>query len=121
MNKVQVKSVIKEWIIRMDKSDSLPENIVALNFGLYEPYGIELIGASNYSDKDDDWACDEDFIPTERNCPELNISKDCAWEDVLANIVDILKELVNELDGLALLSVKHVTTGFCDGDLCVIK
>ncbi|MDF2858168.1 MAG: hypothetical protein K0Q87_4019 [Neobacillus sp.] len=41
----------------------LPKEIKALNTGLFSPYGIELIGAKVYDPEDDDWACEEDFVP----------------------------------------------------------
>lgn len=116
-----VKMIIREWILRINEQEILPKNIVALNFGLYEPYGVELIGSSNYDEEDDDWACEEDFIPEERFCPKLGIEDTCDWEAVLEEIKIILKELVQELKELPLLDVEHITTGFYDGDLVIIK
>lgn len=116
-----VKKIIKEWILRIENDEILPDNIEALNFGLFEPYGIELIGAKEYDAEDDDWACEEDFIPKERQCDELNIDNECNWEIVLNEMQMILKELVDELKELPLLNVNHITTGFCDGDLIVVK
>lgn len=116
-----VKKVIKEWILRINNEEVLPDDIEALNFGLFEPYAIELVGALTYDAEDDDWACEEDFIPNERQCPELNIDYEYDWETVLSEIQIILKELVDELKDLPLLNVKHITTGFCDGDLIVVK
>lgn len=121
MNKEHIKSVIKEWILRMNKNETLPDNIVALNFGLYEPYGIELIGAASYDEEDDDWACEEDFEPIERSCPDLGISNTEEWKTVMEMITNVLKELVLELENLTILSVEHITTGFCDGDLNIVK
>lgn len=119
--KERVKEIIKNWILRINKEETLPKNIVALNFGLFEPYGIELIGSKYYNSEDDDWACEEDFEPIERTCPELNISEDMNWEDVLDMIVDILKELVSELNDIEIFKIKHITTGFSDSELVIIK
>ena len=121
MNKEQVKEIIRAWILRMNESETLPPNITALNFGLNEPYAIELIGAIFYDEEDSDWACEEDFKPTERNCDPLNINEEENWEKVLKTIVVILKELVDELPNVPILKVKHITTGFCDGDLEIVK
>ena len=44
MERDSVKKIVKEWIMRVNDENILPEDIIALNFGLYEPYGIELIG-----------------------------------------------------------------------------
>ncbi|AQR91711.1 hypothetical protein [Clostridium saccharobutylicum] len=121
MERDKVKKIIKEWILRINNEEVLPDNIEALNFGLFEPYGIELIGALIYDAEDDDWACEEDFIPKERECPKLNVDYECDWRNVLNEIHMILKELVDELKELPLFSVKHITTGFCDGDLVVVR
>ncbi|MBU5316356.1 hypothetical protein KQI30_08740 [Clostridium bornimense] len=121
MERDNVKKIIKDWIMRVNDENILPEDITALNFGLYEPYGIELIGSESYDEEDDDWACEEDFIPDERDCPDLNIDDKYDWETVLNEIVIILKELVEELEELPLLNVDHITTGFSDGDLVVVK
>lgn len=117
----KVKETIKNWILEVNKQEFLPKEITALNFGLFEPYGIELIGSKCYDPNDDDWACEEDFEPLQRVCPELNISLNMDWEDVLDMIVKILKELLLELENIEILKVEHITTGFCDGDLVIIK
>ncbi len=119
--KKRVKKIVKNWILEINKEETLSKDITALNFGLFEPYGIELTGSKIYTPEDDDWACEEDFEPAERTCPELNIPEDMDWEDVLEMIVDILKELILELKDLEILQVPHITTGFCDGELIIIK
>ncbi|EGK8183289.1 hypothetical protein IO457_001756 [Campylobacter coli] len=121
MDRKRIKQSIKEWILEINRQEALPKGIVALNFGLFEPYGIELIGAENYDENDDDWACEEDFVPKLRICPALEIPSDLEWESVLELMIDILKELVMELKHIKLLQVPHISTGFCDGDLEIIK
>ena len=121
MDKERVKDIIKEWIQRINEDEILPKDVVALNFGLYESYGIELIGSANYDEEDEDWACEEDFVPMERSCPDLGIDDTYDWESVLKEIETILKELVQELKDLPILKVEHITTGFCDGDLILVK
>ena len=90
-----IKFAVKEWITELNKTEKLPDGIIALNFGLFEPYGIELIGSENYDSSDDDWACDEDFVPSQRSCPNITISKTYGWEMVLEVMAEILKELVS--------------------------
>lgn len=118
---IQLKQKIKEWVISINEEEKLSEEIKALNFGLFEPYGIELIGAIEYNAEDDDWACEEDFVPNQRQCPNVEVSTDIKWEEFLNTIVMILKELIIELDYLDLFKVEHITTGFCDGDLVLIR
>jgi hypothetical protein len=121
MDQERVKDIIKAWIQRMNEAETLPKDVVALNFGLYEPYGIELIGSASYDKEDDDWACEEDFVPMERSYPNLRIDDTYNWESVLKEIETILKDLAHELKDLPILKVEHITTGFSDGDLSVVK
>ena len=118
---LDIKNCIKQWIISINEQEKLPKDIVAINFGLFEPYGIELIGSKQYDAEDDDWACEEDFEPEMRECPNFEIDEELDWEYVLEIITKILKEIVDELSNIEILNVKHITTGFCDGDLVVIK
>ena len=74
VEKDQIKQTIKTWIRTVNHMEILPNEIVALNFGLYEPYGIELTGSTEYDPENDDWACNEDFIPEQRYCPNFEIS-----------------------------------------------
>ena len=56
--------------------ETLPNDIIALNFNLWEAveengqscYTLELTGSKQYDVENDDWACEEDFDPRERNC-----------------------------------------------------
>ncbi len=117
----ELKDLIKDWIIRIDETEELPKGIKALNFGLYEPFGVELIGSKVYNAEDDDWVFREDFVPEERECPDIDITERLAWEYLLKVTVSILKELRIELKDLDLFKVPHITTGFREGALALIK
>lgn len=116
-----LKEILKRWIVNIDKTEELPSDIVALSFNLYEPYGIEMVGSTWFDEKDEDWACDEDFEPTQRSCPDFEISDNLKWEDVLDIVVAILKVLIEELSDLKIFKVKHIAVGFVDGNLTIIK
>ncbi|MCS2894502.1 hypothetical protein NXY11_01280 [Parabacteroides faecis] len=115
------KEIVKQWILSIEKEHSISNEIVALNFGLFEPYGIELIGAKSYDAENADWACEEDFVPKYRFCPPLNISDTKKWDIVLKDMTTLLEELIQELPELQLWQVEHITIGFSDGDLIRIK
>ena len=116
-----LKEIIKRWIVNIDKTEELPSDIVALSFNLYEPYGLEMVGSSWFDEKDEDWACDEDFEPTQRSCPDFEISDNLKWEEVLEIVVVILKDLIKELTDLKLFKVEHIAIGFVDGNLTIVK
>ena len=116
-----LKEIIKRWIVNVDKTEELPSDIVALSFNLYEPYGMEMVGSTWFDEEDEDWACDEDFEPVQRSCPDFEISDNLKWEEVLEIVVAILKDLIGELSDLKLFKIEHIAVGFTDGNLTIIK
>ncbi|MDO4881274.1 MAG: hypothetical protein Q3983_08335 [Capnocytophaga sp.] len=115
-----VKNKIKKWLLDIDNQEILPNNIVALNFNISEPYELGLVGASWYDDDDPDWACEEDFVPENNFLLLEEISKEENWEEVLAMIAEILREIVLE-NSIKLFDVEHIAVGFVDGDLEIVK
>ena len=108
-----VTAIVKQWLLFIAEYETLPNDIIALNFNLWEAveengqscYTLELTGSKQYDAENDDWACEEDFDPRE----------------VLNGLVEVLKELKKELKVISLFQVKHITVGFAEGDLIVIK
>lgn len=128
-DKPKVKDIVRQWILYIDAHEILPNAIVALNFNIWEVvdednvscYTLELIGSERYDAEDDDWACEEDFDPRFRNCDALQLSSKIPWEDVLKGLIEVLKELKDELGDISLFRVEHITVGFTDGGLIVLK
>ena len=56
----------------------------------------------------------KDAVPT-------SVDDTYEWEFVLEKMAIILKELISELKDLQILKVEHIASGFCDGDLIVVK
>jgi len=127
-DKEKVKDIVRQWLFFIESRETLPQDIVALNFNVWEAaeengescYTLELIGSKQYDAQNDDWACEEDFEPNQRNCDALQLSSEIPWEEVLKDMVGVLKELKKELKGINLFRVEHITVGFSDGDLEVI-
>ena len=118
----KTKEIIKKWLIKINQTEKVPENIVALNFNLYEgPYVLDLIGSATYDESDEDWACNEDYIPGLRRCPSLVIPDDKSWEEVLKMVESILRDLIREMPDIELFKVQHIAVGFVDGNLIIIK
>lgn len=118
----KIKGTIKKWVIQINQTEKLPGNIVALNFNLYEgPYALDLIGSSIFDENDENWACNEDFVPELRRCPSLGISSKKSWEEVLKMVEAILRELIHEMPDIEFFKVQHIAVGFVDGNLCIIK
>lgn len=116
-----MKREIAQWLKEINNT-TLPNDIVALNFGIFETeegYGLYMIGATEYCEDDEDWACEpvaykSDYLIL--NDPEL---KTMNWEGVLEKIVKILHEALFGYvsDGQSLFYGKIITTGFDDGEL----
>ena len=118
----KMKDSIRKWLIQINQKEKLPQNIVALNFNLYEgPYALDLIDSTTYDESDEDWACNEDFIPELRCCPSLEITDDKSWEEVLKKVESILRDLIREMPDIELFKVQHIAVGFVDGNLIIIK
>lgn len=118
----KMKDTIGKWLIQINQKEKLPQNIVALNFNLYEGlYALDLIGSATYDESDEDWACNEDFIPGLRRCPSLEIPDDKSWEKVLKIVESILRDLIREMPDIELFKVRHIAVGFVDGNLIIIK
>ena len=115
------------WVIEIALHNKLPQDIKALNFDLFETgepgnaYAVNLTGAKVYESDDDDWACEEDFVPSQRYAPALNVPSSVEWNEFLDAMVIILRDIIAQTNGLPLWNVKHITTGFSDGDLAVVK
>ena len=119
---------LKDWL---DKSlqEKIPEEVKALNFNLYEPagiddikFGIELIGSSNFDEKNSDWACEECWEPTQR---QLVIPISCSsddWRTCQEVITEYLARYINSEFQKSKIKnqIIAIGVGFVDGDLDVI-
>lgn len=116
----EIKTTIKHWLVRLSENEKIPKNIIALNFNISEPYGISLIGSWVYDENNDDWACNEDFIP-ENFFISLDILEGLSWEQVLKILFQIFSELLKDNPGLKIFQIPYISIGFVDGDLMKIK
>ena len=115
------EDMFENWLNDVLK-DNLSDNIVAINFNLYEDendkWSIELVGTSSFDENDEDWACDEVFT-TRDNPYVLEMKSD--WEGIQGIFID---KINNYLDnGKYADKLKHykaVAIGFVDGDLSII-
>src|SRR3989339_523760 len=82
---IQMKDKISTWLKRINDNESIPKDIKAFNIGIFESekeYMIYLIGSKEYDTLDDDWACNEDFIPEEKYLGLGKKSKKLDWLDI---------------------------------------
>ena len=116
---------IKEWLKDINNT-TLPNDVIALNFGLFETedgYGLYMIGATEYNEDDEDWACEPVVYKSSYLILEAPELKTMNWEGVLDTMVKILTEALSVYlsDKQSPFYGKIITTGFDDGELVRIK
>jgi hypothetical protein len=114
-----VKSEIEAWITQIKERP----DVVAINIGLFQSengFQAYLIGSNEYDPEDDDWACNEDFIPATKYI-DLPCSQSVNWESLQSDVVDIIKGLLSTNSSTILNHVPNITVGFDDAELVSVK
>lgn len=114
--------LIQSWINRIDSNESIPKQIKAFNFGLFEAeeeFKAYLIGAKNYDKDGDDWACIEDFVPKEKYLGLTELSKKWTWLELQEIVKTGIEEFIErQLSPKTFVhTAEFLTTGFDDGEL----
>lgn len=134
---IALKNALIDWLLDIDDHEILPDGICALNFGIYQggydgqisfkqalaehPYEIEVTGSKRYNAEDDNWVCNEDFVPRARSCPHFAISEDIDRDTVFHAVARALVDVTDELDVISILDVPYITMGFTDEPLAIIR
>lgn len=114
------------WLESVDSP--APEGIKAFYIGIFESedstYMLHLAGSRHYDKDDEDWACDEDFVP-EQQYTELYTKdmKDTDWENILNAVVSAVSRYLKTKtdDTSSLFYGKIVAVGFDDGNLVRVQ
>ncbi len=122
-----VKDVIEEWLKKIAAAESMPQDIVAVNIGMFESdngYGVYMCGFKEYDGEDDDWTCKPEYEPREKYLMLAGRGfESMVWETLLHQMILALKEILES--GCA--SVRHffdgriVTAGFDEDKLFRVK
>ena len=110
---------IEKWLDDI-LQQSIPDDVLALNFNLYDDgdysWSIELVGTDSFDIDDDDWRCDEVFDFGTRDNP-LEWKEENAWDYILDEMIDIINRYLEEGQFADVLKqYKAVGIGFVDGD-----
>lgn len=122
VEKSEIKKLIHLWINRIAEKEVIPKSIQAFNFGIMESekdYQIYLVGANNYDTINDDWACEEDFVPKEKYLSLGERSKKWKWDEVQSIVKSGVQEFIGtrEQPIIFIHTAKYLTTGFDSGEL----
>lgn len=111
-----------EWLDRILQTMPLPDEVVAVNFNLYEeseglPFAVQIVGTVSFDAENDDWACDAVYSSEE----DLFAFEAEEWENALELASQWVSAYVEEGAFSALLKgMEAVAIGFVDGDLEVL-
>jgi predicted transcriptional regulator YdeE len=123
----QFYNEVENWISEISDDKSFTSEIVAINFGLFESEDgcmTYCIGSKIYDRENDEWACNEDFIPQNKYLKIPNrLTENKNWQEIQNMFSEILQKYISSLDyEFSLLNkVKAITCGFDEGDLQKIK
>ncbi len=122
-----MKKEILNWLNEIEKNDGTPpDTVIAFNLGLMESdqgFLMYFVGAFEYSEDDDDWACIEPPTKPYRYLKLPDKVQNESWETIL----DLCKKALTELESDGTLNTtliknaKAITTGFDDGELVKIR
>lgn len=112
---------MEEWIDTVLEK-TLPENVVAIAFNLYEDgdaqWSIEMVGTNRFDPEDPDWACDEVFDT--RDDLQSWVQK-AGWEEILRETTDKIRNYIETGKySEKLKSYKGIGVGFVDGDITIV-
>jgi flavodoxin len=116
----------EEWIDQIIKTEKPNKKIKGYYFGLFETgdkeYMMYLSGSKEFDEKDDDWACNDDFEPNEKYL-SLPQYKGLDWENVLSQVAEMLQKFIatDIYKNSFFAKAQGIGTGFDDGSLILIK
>lgn len=103
--------------------EDIPAQIVAFNINIYEsPFIIEIVGSSEFAPEDEDWACNEDWLPKNRLISVSSSLFGNSWEEAQENILAMAKRYLQSHSKNAhkLKSAKAFAVEFVDGNLSYV-
>lgn len=119
---IPLEETVNHWLRSIDKPT--PPDIVAINIGIFEMvtgYCLYLTEARHYDAMDDDWACEEDFVPERKYLNTMTRTDDLdAFQTTISGIV--YRYIAQKVeDPSSLFYHKVVTVGYDDGELEVVS
>jgi len=124
---MNLTELFSDWIKKVEKENPPGTDIAAINFGMLQSgksYMVYITGAEIYDADDDDWAGEIDYQPIRAN-KYLTLPAEATTglkrANVLALVIDTLKQLVKAEPDRLLFANRVITASFDDDNLALIK
>ncbi|WP_217653712.1 hypothetical protein, partial [Marinomonas polaris] len=87
------------------------------------PFAIEIVGSNEFDEDDEDWVCNENWVPTARTIEVSSELFGNSWEVAEQNIVNMACTYFNSnyVNASKLKQAKAFAVGFVYGNLNLIK
>jgi hypothetical protein len=105
-------------------SEEIPDQVVAFNINIYEsPFNIEIVGSNEFDPEDEDWVCNEDWVPQNRIMPVSHSIFGNSWEEAQENILKMAKQYLysRSKNIRKLKEAEAFAVGFVDGSLSYVQ
>ncbi|MBE3871809.1 hypothetical protein HJ160_24210 [Vibrio parahaemolyticus] len=113
----------RDWL-DAQLSEDIPERIIAFNINIYEsPFLVEIVGSEEFDLDNEDWACNEDWLPKKRQIEVSESLFGSSWQTAEQTLLQFTKQYVNSCCSISqkALSNKSLSIGFVDGSLNIVK
>jgi len=112
----------KDFICWLDRqlNEDIPAQVIAFNINIYEsPFNIEIIGSKQFDPDDEDWACNEDWVPEQRVVSVSEALFGRSWGEVQENLITMVKQYLESSSKNAhkIKAAKGFAIGFVEGNL----
>ncbi len=106
------------------------DSIKVINFGIFESvanskkyYSLYIIGSREYDIDNADWACNEDFVPSDKYLLiKDKLISELSWREFSDLTIKTLNKVLNNNELIEFFyKFEYIFTGFDDGELVEIK
>jgi hypothetical protein len=116
---IKNESDFLKWIDKQ-LDEGPPPTIVGYSINIYEsPFLIEIIGSNEFDIDDNDWACNEDWVPQIRSIDLSHSLSGSSWEETQKTVIKMASSYIqsNSKNSHILKTAKGFAVGFVDGNL----
>jgi hypothetical protein len=115
----------KDFFVWLDGQldGEIPSQVIAFNINIYEsPFIIEIVGSNEFDPQDEDWACNENWVPKQRKISVSDSLFGASWQNAQVNLITMAKQYLqsDSKNAHKLKSAKAFAIGFINGNLSYV-